>query len=255
VRHALIDWGDCLGQLWRGSGAHARWSGNVYFFDPSQILLDFVSLGARVHPWERARFGPAGARLGYFGGSHFEPEAWAPHYPNPAFSRRTERDLAWMARIIARFDDAMIRAIVERAKIMDPVMREELVRALLMRRDRILQRFLTRLSPLTDPRVTPEASGVRVCFEDLAVLRGLPAGRNWAMVTRAGTGSSVRVSATSAAGRVCLVLLELQAAPGQHVEIEIVKQTAAVELPARLLLYRDRTERYRVVALERLDAR
>jgi hypothetical protein len=91
-------------------------------------------------------------------------------YPNPAFSNMLEEDGAWMARIIARFDDETISAVVREARLSSPVARSELARILRGRRDRILQRYLLRLSSLTDARVEDHT----VCVRDRAVEAGVP---------------------------------------------------------------------------------
>jgi hypothetical protein len=54
--------------------------------------------------------------FGYFGWREFDPETWKNEYPNPAFSRATERDNAWMARILSRFDPDDVRALVDLGK-------------------------------------------------------------------------------------------------------------------------------------------
>jgi hypothetical protein len=97
----------------------------------------------------------------------------------------TERDAAWMARIVAHFTDADVRAIVEQARLSTPELARELTRILLARRDRILERWLSRLSPLWAPRVTEGQGGLVVCAEDLAVRAGLVAAERRSYEARA----------------------------------------------------------------------
>jgi hypothetical protein len=82
----------------------------------------------------------------------------------------TERDGAWMARIIARFTRADLEAITRTAQLTDPTDADYLAAILLDRQRAILDRYLTRRSPVTDVR--READG-RICAVDLARVHGL----------------------------------------------------------------------------------
>jgi hypothetical protein len=174
VLHEAIDWNDSLGFLWP-SDMLSRRLGHSYYFDMGIIGRDFWTFGAVERPWEKAHFGPTGPILGYFDDEYFDPEEWHPGYPNPAFSRMTERDAAWMARIVARFSEAHLRALIDESKLSDPVVREELLRVLLGRRDRILRRWLLRLSSLTEPIVRQGDRGLELCLSDRAEEAGLGA--------------------------------------------------------------------------------
>src|SRR5690606_13722080 len=121
--------------------------------DFEHILIDFITLDTISRPWFDARHGAAGVTLGYYDVFRFTPDAWRPGYPNPAFDRLTEGDAAWMARIVARFTDEHVRALARQGLFLDPVVESELARILMGRRDKILERYLTRLSPLTWPDV------------------------------------------------------------------------------------------------------
>ena len=77
-----------------------------------------------------------------------------------------------MARIISHLDDAALSAVIEEAYLYDPLIRDELERILRGRRDRILRRYLLRLSSLTRPEVK---DGRRLCVEDRADAVGLGA--------------------------------------------------------------------------------
>lgn len=96
-----------------------------------------------------------------------------PSYPNPAFEHMSERDAAWMARIIARFDARRIDRIVRTARLGAPLLRTELERILMGRRHRILDRYLTRVSSLALPSVIQNGSSISLCADDLAVSSGL----------------------------------------------------------------------------------
>lgn len=166
IRHYVIDFGDALGVLFPWDRL-ARRFGHSGYFDVEHIVGDFLSFGLLPRSWDEARMGPLGPTLGYFDVSRYEPGDWRPGYPNPAFDRMSERDAAWMARILARFTDAHVHALVERAQFSDSRVAMELARVLIGRRNRALERWLTRLSPIAHPRVERERA--RVCLEDLAV--------------------------------------------------------------------------------------
>jgi hypothetical protein len=128
------------------------------------VLEDLLTFGLIRRPWDRAKIDPAFPVFGYFHERDFEPSKWRGGYSNPAFARAQERDGAWGARIIARFTDEHIRAAVEKGKFSDAKATEELIRILAARRDVIVKRYLTRLSPITDVKVEKD----QLCAVDLA---------------------------------------------------------------------------------------
>jgi hypothetical protein len=160
VRHYIIDMGDSFGSRWSMDEISRR-LGHSYIFDGGHVAGDFLTLGALQRPWERAQFSTQ--IFGYFSSRDFEPEAWRGEYPNPAFMRMVEQDGAWMARILARFDDELVAAAVRTGKY-DPGSEAYLTQTLIERRDLILRRYLSKVSPLTE--VTTDAQGV--CATDLA---------------------------------------------------------------------------------------
>jgi hypothetical protein len=176
VRHLTIDWNDSFGFLWpEGLDPLQRRLGWSYYLDFDLLFRDFATLGIPERPWDQAAFGPTGPLLGYFTDADFDPERWKPGYPNPAFSRMTERDAAWMARLIARIGEPHLRALAMEARLTDPRLVDELTRVLMGRRERILRRWLLRLSSLTDPVLepSPDGSGTRLCVTDRAEEGGL----------------------------------------------------------------------------------
>lgn len=163
VRHWYIDLGDSFGSEWDVEGFSRR-LGKSYLLDFQHILGDFATLGAIERPWERAHRTPGQERFGYFSALDFDPDSWVGEYPNPAFSRMTERDAAWATRIIARFTPADVRAAVEVGNFTDPASTEFLTRVLLERQHIILKRYFSKLSSLADVRI----DGRQLCATDLA---------------------------------------------------------------------------------------
>ncbi|HUM11837.1 MAG TPA: hypothetical protein VLT82_12880 [Myxococcaceae bacterium] len=107
----------------------------------------------------------------------------------------TERDAAWMARLLARIRESLLRAPAAEARLTDPrvadeltLVVDELTRVPLGRRGRILRRWLLRLSSLTDAVLERSLDGTtRVCVTDRAGEAGL--GPPPAPVASAWTGS------------------------------------------------------------------
>ncbi|MET0794983.1 MAG: hypothetical protein ABW061_25920 [Polyangiaceae bacterium] len=160
VRHYIIDLGDCFGSVWAADGISRRLN-HAYLLDMPYLTEDFVTLGTIERPWERARI--ASKRFGYFSARDFEPDVWRGEYPNPAFGRMTEADGAWMARILAHFDEPLVRAAVAEGKYL-PAEESYLAETLIARRTAILRRYLTRLSPIAELTAGPAG----VCGTDLA---------------------------------------------------------------------------------------
>ena len=162
VRHYILDLGDCFGSIWAWD-AISRRLGYAYYFDFGYLSEDFITFGTQVRPWEKAV--KDGKTFGYYSSRNFDPEEWKGGYPNPAFVRMTEGEGAWMTRIIARFTDADIRALVKAGDYTTAEDNAYLTRPLVERRDAILRRYLTRLSPLADVQATADG---QVCATDLA---------------------------------------------------------------------------------------
>jgi hypothetical protein len=160
VRHYMIDFGDCFGSTWADDGISRR-LGHASVLDFGYLGEDFLSLGAVERPWDRAE--RTGGVFNYFSARDFDAEAWRGEYPNPAFIRMTEADGAWMARILARFDDALVQAAVKVGKY-DANSERYLVDTLISRRTAILRRYLGRLSPIADVKAGKDT----ICGVDLA---------------------------------------------------------------------------------------
>jgi hypothetical protein len=222
VRHGVIDFGDCFGSIWEPPTLGRR-LGFSHYFDLSETLSDWLTFGVRERPWDTARFGPSGKVFGYYAVENFEAEGWKAGYPNPAFSRMSERDGAWMARIIAQFGEAHLKQLAAVARLEDAALEAELLRLLGGRRERVLARYLTRLSPLALPVL--RRSGDELCLRDLLEQSGLRRGRarSYAVTLHAG-GSSRRIE-------------PVRARPGQRLCVELPRAPDATPLaPAYLML-------------------
>ncbi|HET7545980.1 MAG TPA: hypothetical protein VFK05_39195 [Polyangiaceae bacterium] len=226
VRHWYIDLGDCFGSEWAIDDVSKR-LGHAYLLDFSYMLEDFASFGAIERPWDRARRTPGAENFGYFSERDFEPELWRGEYPNPAFGRMTERDGAWATRIIARFSVEHIRAAVGVGNFTNPAHAEFLVRVLLARQRRLLARYFSKLSPLSDVQVT----GRKLCATDLARSTGTYPSEAFSYRAELRRGSARAVTARAVAGaqgQICVDLGEplaagllSDAAPGRYMTVRI----------------------------------
>lgn len=172
VRHYYIDLGDCFGSEWEWDEISRR-LGHSYYLDLADVTVDFFTLGIPERPWDRAKRSSEGDIFGYFDHERFEPDEWKGGYPNPTFARMDEGDGAWAARIIAEMEPEVVQAAVELGQFTEPRHTSWLTHQLLIRRQRILERYFSELSPLTKP----EVSGSEVCAVDLArrEIEGTPA--------------------------------------------------------------------------------
>ncbi|MEZ4268714.1 MAG: hypothetical protein R3F39_20345 [Myxococcota bacterium] len=173
VRHYYLDFGDTLGSLWDIAGMSQR-LGSSHYFDFNWLARDFFTFGTQKRPWELRRLPPErGGVFGYFDAEHFDAERWKPGYPNPAFLRMSERDGAWMARKMARFTRADLEAAVREGRLTEPTWETWVVDTLEARLRKVLERYLTRVSPLDRPVLQQDAEGATLCFEDPLVLSGM----------------------------------------------------------------------------------
>jgi hypothetical protein len=252
IRHNLLDFGDCLGHLSSPPPLARRLAGHSYGLDWGQITADLLSFGTVVRPFEAERFGPSGPVFGYFGVERFDPERWRPTNPNPAFQRMTERDGAWMARILARFEPAHIERSIRSGRLGVAALGEELLRVLLGRRERILRRYLPGHSSLSLPVIEQDA----VCADDLSVLAGLTnaSGSQHSAWLRL-PGQAARPLAVRVAGHRACVTLPPAAEAGERFLLDWrVRRTPATtgEGSLRVSFARRGLGAARMVALQRL---
>ncbi|MGE3188773.1 MAG: hypothetical protein AB7N90_03755 [Vicinamibacterales bacterium] len=193
VRHHLIDFGSTLGS---GSvSAQRRRAGNEYLWELKPTLLTMVTLGFWVRPWITVDY-PELLSVGRFEAAFFEPEAWKPEYPNPAFANARGDDLFWAARRIMAIDDDGVRAAVATAAYSDPQAAAYVASAIIARRDKVGLAWLTAVNPLVDFSLA--ADGV-LTFDNAAVrtARATPASGyavRWSRVDNA-TGAATPAGA------------------------------------------------------------
>jgi hypothetical protein len=200
VVHYYLDTSDCLGSAWDWEQITRR-LGHSYVVDWGDMGRDFVTLGVPLRPWDRVKRTPGFEEFNYFDVANFDPDGWKNEYANPAFDRVTERDAAWMARILARFTPEEVHALAEMGRFSRPEATEFLAGVLEGRLDKILERYLLRLSPIADVHV----DGDEVCATDLAEWRRLRPPDAFRYTARMAGGPMVAVRRRADAG-VCVAV-------------------------------------------------
>jgi hypothetical protein len=164
----MFDFGSIMGS---GSVfAQVPRAGNEYILEWTPALKTLVTLGLFVRPWILVDYPDVAPSVGRFEAEFFDPEQWRPEYPNPAFDLMRPDDAFWAARLVAKFSDAALRAIVAKARYSDPAAADYLTRALIARRDKVLRTWLTGVNPVADPQLS--AAGV-LTFDNAAVSAGV----------------------------------------------------------------------------------
>jgi hypothetical protein len=225
IKHYMFDFGSIL-----GSGtvyAQRQRAGNEYIFEPAPGWRTLATIGLYVRPWMLFDYPDVPRSIGRFEGDAFDPAAWKPEYPNPAFDNMRPDDAFWAARIVSRFSDAAIRAIVEKAQYSDPRATEYMTETLIKRRDKVLKTWLNGVNPVVDLSL---ASSGQLTWTNAAVAADVaepPTSYTlrWfrfdnASNTRADLGETQTVSATSATVPPVL----LNAAAGEYIGVEMTAE-------------------------------
>ena len=175
IKHYLIDFSTALGSGNNLDGElepKDTQSGNEYSFwgDTGATLKTALSLGFWYRPWMKVEYTyPQYAELGRIEADFFEPEKWKSEYPNAAFTRMLPDDAFWAVKILVRFGDEAIRAIVKTAQYNDPAAEDFLAEILIKRRDKIIAHYLSQINPLDGFSV----DGDNLEFENLGLKEGL----------------------------------------------------------------------------------
>jgi hypothetical protein len=168
IKHYMFDFGSIMGS---GSTVPQRpRAGNEYILEWTPALKTLVTLGLYVRPWILVDYPNAGRAIGNFEGDFFDPAKWRPEYPNPAFELMRPEDAFWAARLVAKFSDDAIKAIVAKARYSEPGAADYLSSVLIKRRDKVLRAWLTHVNPIVTPSLS--ASGT-LTFENAAVAAGI----------------------------------------------------------------------------------
>ena len=164
VRHHLLDFGSTF-----GSGSieiqlpHLSYH---YWLDLREVRGQLGRFGFRTPTYRTVEWPefPKYQSIGRWEAASFEPQNWKNDYPNPAFVRMTDRDAFWAAKILMRFTEEELRAIVETGEYTDPDAERYFLQVLVERQRKSGQYYLTRVNPLD----RFEVGGDRLRFVNLA---------------------------------------------------------------------------------------
>jgi hypothetical protein len=152
IRHYLIDFGSTLGSgsdIFRNIAPQDPRAGNEYLVDLSAAWKTAYTFGIWDRPWRKIEYPyPRYAEVGRIEAEFFDPATWKPEYPNPAFDRMLPGDAFWAAKIVARFSDEAIRAIVNTGDYLSADASRYLADTLIQRRDKIVDYYFGLVNPL-----------------------------------------------------------------------------------------------------------
>jgi hypothetical protein len=164
LKYYMVDFGSALGSATRFPNAAP--SGREHTLAARPSLLTLLSFGAYVRPWLRVPDPKAPPAVGRFSGEGFDPRTWVAEYPKAAFENMRADDAFWAARIVARFSDEAIRAIVAKARYSDPAASRMLADALIARRERIKEVWLTAVNPIVNATLSRDG---QLRFDNAAI--------------------------------------------------------------------------------------
>ena len=172
VRHYLIDFAASL-----GSGTirpHYPREGEEYNFDFWPTTARIFTLGFYRQGWEGQPYEVIDPSIGWMQVETFVPPSWKANWPNEAFVNRTVRDSYWGAKLVGSFTDEQIRAAVRAGELPGEFAADTLGEMLGYRRDRIVEYWYARVSPVENPEVVAAASGpgFEFAFEDYGIRDG-----------------------------------------------------------------------------------
>jgi hypothetical protein len=251
LKHYMFDFGSVLGS----SGSRPA-SGFEYMVEKRTTLLTLLTLGLWTPSYQFNR-GPGDLypNVGLAEADRFDPKAWKPTYPNVAFQNMQPDDAFWAARLVSRFSDEALAAIVGKANYRDPRAAEYLLSVLITRRDKVVRAWINGVNPLVNFKLAADGT---LTFDNAAVdakASTPPDGYalNWsrfdnATGTHAAVGAETTVpSPTSGAPR------ELE--PSEYVAVSVKSlhpDHPVWAQPVRAYFRREADGTWRTVGLERL---
>jgi hypothetical protein len=245
TRHYLLDFGSSLGS------AAFRPKVPVIGFEnmvDSREILKAIGLFKIIYkPWERRwdenRKTITHPNLGYFDNNEFNPGTWKSNLPHFAFGYMSAADGYWAAKIISKFTDEEIEALVKTGEISDKAAEKLLTQILIERRDLVVQYWFEKVSPLENFEISETSGGLQIRFDDLGVQKGRTSNHSYRYKAYSLTGkkrkfleknSSETASLTLSGGTGEKVLLEIRALEGTKKKPP-VKVTFEAQSPHKIL--------------------
>jgi hypothetical protein len=156
IKHYMFDFGSIL-----GSGtvyAQRHRAGNEYIFEQKPGWLTLATLGLYVRPWMTIDYPRVPRSVGRLESERFDPLRWKPEYPNAAFDNMRPDDAFWAARIVSRFSNEAIRAVVEKAAYSDPAATDFMTKTIIARRDKVVAAWINQVCPVVDPTLSADGT-------------------------------------------------------------------------------------------------
>ena len=156
VKHYMFDFGSILGSGTISALRHRP--GNEYIYESKPGWLSLITFGLYVRPWMTIDYPEMPPSVGRIEADRFNPVEWKPEYPNPAFDNMRPDDAFWAARIVSKFSDQAIRAVVEKAKYSDSAATDYLTKILITRRDKVMAVWLNQVCPVVDATLSSDGT-------------------------------------------------------------------------------------------------
>lgn len=195
IRHHLIDFGETLGA--HGAEKSRPEDGFEHYWDWDRQPKAMAALGLWKRPWEDRK--PSGwTSVGSISTDAFEPDGWREAYPYWPFFETNAADAYWAAKIVMRFDKALIEAAINAGQLTAPDARKYMLNALLVRREKIGRAYIEGVTPLDELVVSPKG----LCGRDLGTWYNLAHGGNLERIDDANRVIESRVIGND--GSVCV---------------------------------------------------
>jgi hypothetical protein len=161
VAHYYIDFGKALGV--QEATSKLRYISHSYLLDFTDVGKSLLSFGLVPRRWE-SRALPPFPGVGLYAVDDYDPGAWKTYTPSYFPVKFADRwDNFWAAKIIMRFTEPQLRAVVSEARLSDPRASEYLAETLVGRQRKTGKYWFSRVNPLD----RFEVDGARLCFDDL----------------------------------------------------------------------------------------
>ena len=251
VRHHFLDFGKALGV--QETHNRLRQIGFSYILDFSDAIKSAATLGLWQRAWEE-RQQPDLRGVGMFDVETYKPGDWKSFTPSYFPFLDVDRfDGFWGSKILIRFTEPMLRAVVSEAKLSDPRAAKYLVRALIGRQRKTARYWFSRVNPVDSVRI----QGDRLCFDDLSARYQLdPVAATYRArgFDYQGRPTGYRSEALADAdGRVCHAAIAPSSSRDGYVIFELVTDRPGRKLPPTLIhVARDPAGALRVIGIRRL---